>query len=404
MPADDVESDWRGVKFAGGDTRERNGRMIEEIEAWCERLKSLPLAEQVTTLNEARRLMHEAGPFKSEPVDYVQWVPTDQITANDYNPNSVAPPEMELLYLSIKEDGYTQPIVSWGRDKVFEVVDGFHRNRIGREYLDVGQRIHGYLPLAVINTDRVDRGDRIASTIRHNRARGKHAVEAMSSIVIELKRRNWTDEKIARELGMDQDEILRLCQITGLSELFNDQQFSQAWDVAGEISEEDFKELSDSPTDLDAAEIEGFRTVNTSDENRVFHTYDKWECYRAGFYATTKEDMTKEQCEKSMAALLSDIPKFKKAVNAVVMKWQKSCEHYLTNIAMNRIAWIGQAATCYALGIPACFRGGFHLLTQEQKDAADQVALAALNRWLKKNKLPVVTMEEAAPDRQTDIY
>lgn len=378
--------------------------MDKTIQQWCEQLRVLPIAEQVECLNRARRLMHEAGPFRNEPVDCVQWVYSGSVIANDYNPNSVAPPEMELLRLSITEDGYTQPIVSWQRDEQFEVVDGFHRNRVGRECLEVRQRIHGYLPLAVINSERIDRGDRIASTIRHNRARGKHAVSAMSEIVVELKRRNWSDSKIARELGMDQDEILRLCQISGLAELFTDQKFSQAWDVEGEVREDDFKELTDDTSSYDDVDTESWRTVNTSDEERVFHTYDKWECYKAGFYATCKDGMTGPECEKAMASLLQDSKKFKKAVNAVVSTWKHSCEHYLTNAAMNRIAWLGQAATCYALGIPSCYRGGFNLLSKKQQETADEIALEALNWWLKKNGLPSVTMKEAAPDRQTDIY
>ena len=136
---------------------------------------------------------------------------------------------MELLHTSIQEDGYTQPIVVWQHDGIYEVVDGFHRNRVGKEYEDIKERIHGYLPV-VINNDREDKGDRIASTIRHNRARGKHKVEAMSDIVLDLKKRNWSDEKIARELGMDADEVLRLAQIQGLAEMFADREFSQAWE------------------------------------------------------------------------------------------------------------------------------------------------------------------------------
>jgi|TARA_R110000868_G_scaffold404099_1_gene681963 hypothetical protein len=373
------------------------------IVEWCGKLAELDTASQIAAMNSARKLIHEAGPFRREPVDYIQWIPTGKIKANDYNPNSVAPPEMELLRHSIAEDGYTQPIVSWVREEDYEVVDGFHRNRVGRECMDVNMRIHGHLPLAVINNDRLDRSDRIASTIRHNRARGKHAVGAMSDIVIELKRRNWEDDKIARELGMDKDEILRLCQISGLAELFSDQQFSQAWDVEGDVSEADFKDLTDD-VDSYGDETKDFRTVNTSDENRVFHTYDKWECYQAGFYATSKEGFTREQCERAMADLLADQVKFKKAVTAVTAKWKYSCEHYLTNGAMNRIAWLGQAAACYAAGVPSCYRGGFHLLTDKQKTDADEIALDALNRWLKKNKLPQVTMEQAAPDRQSEIY
>ena len=377
--------------------------MLDLIAQWCDKLRTLPLAQQIEELNAARRMMHDAGPFAREPVDCIQWVHTENIQANDYNPNSVAPPEMELLRLSILEDGYTQPVVAWRRETMHEVVDGFHRNRIGRECIEVRSRIRGYLPLAVINSDRQDRGDRIASTIRHNRARGKHAVAAMSEIVVELKRRNWSDEKIARELGMDQDEILRLCQISGLAELFSDQEFSKSWGVEGSITEADFQELTDDIQTY-GEETENFRTVNTSDDGRVFHTYEKWECHKAGFYATTKDGMTKAECEEAMRDLLADIPKFKKALAGVVAEWKHSCEHYLTNSAMNRIAWLGQAATCYSLGIPAVYRGGFYLLTEQQQEAANKAALQALNKWLKSNGRKPVDMNTAAPDREMEIY
>lgn len=187
--------------------------------------------ERTEAINKIKMMLKEASHFNSEPVECVQWVKSELVIANDYNPNSVAPPEMQLLHTSIQEDGYTQPIVVWKHDGIYEVVDGFHRNRVGKEYEDIRERIHGYLPVVVINNDREDKGDRIASTIRHNRARGKHRVEAMSDIVIELKRRNWSDAKIGRELGMDPDEVLRLTQITGLAEMFADKDFSQAWEV-----------------------------------------------------------------------------------------------------------------------------------------------------------------------------
>lgn len=186
--------------------------------------------ERVKEINAIKETLKAVSPFNSEPVECVQWVPADLVFANDYNPNSVAPPEMELLHTSIQEDGYTQPIVVWQHDGKYEVVDGFHRNRVGKEYADIRERIHGYLPVVVINSDREDKGDRIASTIRHNRARGKHNVEAMSDIVLDLKKRNWSDQKIAKELGMDADEVLRLAQIQGLAEMFADREFSQAWE------------------------------------------------------------------------------------------------------------------------------------------------------------------------------
>lgn len=196
----------------------------------CAEIAALPEGEKIAALNEARKALHEISPFSGEPVDCVLWVPADQVEANDYNPNTVAPPEMRLLELSIGEDGYTQPIVAWGKNDYYEVVDGFHRNRVGKECESVRERVHGYLPITLINHDREDKGDRIAATIRHNRARGKHQVAAMSDIVLELSRRNWSDAKIGRELGMEPDEVLRLKQITGLAELFSDAEFSQAWE------------------------------------------------------------------------------------------------------------------------------------------------------------------------------
>ena len=187
--------------------------------------------EKIIALNEIKKMVHKISPFKNEPVDCVIWVKSDAIQANDYNPNTVAPPEMELLKVSILEDGYTQPIVTFKNKDKHEVVDGFHRNRVGKEYQEIKERILGYLPVVCINDSRQDRGDRIASTIRHNRARGKHKVEAMSDIVIELKKRNWSDEKIGKSLGMDPDEVLRLCQISGLSEVFANEEFSEAWEA-----------------------------------------------------------------------------------------------------------------------------------------------------------------------------
>jgi ParB-like chromosome segregation protein Spo0J len=163
--------------------------------------------------------------IENHPVSKVQWIDAEKIYANDYNPNRVAPPEMKLLEVSILENGFTQPIVVWRVDDSYEVVDGFHRHIIGKK-LGMSK-----LPVVVINDDMIDRGNRIAATIRHNRARGKHQIAAMSDIVVELSRRNWSDKKIAKELGMDADEILRLKQITGLAELFATEEFSEAWET-----------------------------------------------------------------------------------------------------------------------------------------------------------------------------
>lgn len=204
----------------------------------CTKLIKMDDDTRIAALNEIRRKLHEVSPFKAEPVDCIQWIKADSVQANDYNPNAVAPPEMKLLEHSIKEDGYTQPIVSWVVDGAFEVVDGFHRNRVGKESKIVRERVKGYLPLVIINAERQDRNDRIAATIRHNRARGKHQVSAMSDIVVELKRRNWSNERIGNELGMDPDEVLRLMQIAGLAEMFSNRSFSEAWEHTGPMEEQ----------------------------------------------------------------------------------------------------------------------------------------------------------------------
>lgn len=212
--------------------------IISEGKRLAEAIDLLPLENKVVAINALREIIHAHSPFKSEPVDFVRWVPNAQAIANDYNPNSVAPPEMKLLEHSISQDGYTQPIVTWKRGEENEVVDGFHRHRVGKESELVRNRVYGYLPVVSINDGRDGLGDRMAATIRHNRARGKHKVEAMSDIIVELKRRFWSDEKIAKELGMDADEVLRLAQITGLASLFADRDFSTAWEAESFIGEE----------------------------------------------------------------------------------------------------------------------------------------------------------------------
>lgn len=213
-----------------------------KIESLCadvqEALSGLDDDAKIEAINALRETIHHCSPFKSEPVDFVRWVKNPLVHANDYNPNSVAPPEMELLRLSIASDGYTQPIVSMqDGEGGFEVIDGFHRHRVGKECADIQSRVHGYLPLVQIRSSQQDKSDRMAATIRHNRARGEHRVDSMAEIVIELKRRFWSDEKIAKELGMEADEVLRLTQVTGLAGLFADREFSQAWEA------DSFKEI-----------------------------------------------------------------------------------------------------------------------------------------------------------------
>jgi ParB-like chromosome segregation protein Spo0J len=168
------------------------------------------------------------GEFVS-PVYNVRRVPVEKIRANEYNPNKVARPEMDLLYQSIKEDGYTMPIVCYyhAEDDMYEIVDGFHRYTIILRHKDIFEREGGCLPVSVIDKPI---SERMASTIRHNRARGTHNIDLMSSIVAELVEMGKSDAWIARHLGMDVDEILRLKQITGLAALFADKEFSRAWE------------------------------------------------------------------------------------------------------------------------------------------------------------------------------
>lgn len=208
--------------------------VVDAVRAALAGMDGASVADRVATLNAIKVALHQVSPMRHEPVDCVLWVVAESVEANDYNPNSVAPPEMRLLQHSVREDGYTQPVVTFADNDRREVVDGFHRHRVARECADIRERLHGYIPVTTINPDREGRGDRIAATIRHNRARGKHAVTAMSDIVLELSRRNWSDAKIARELGMEADEVLRLKQITGLAELFADREFSEAWDAAAD--------------------------------------------------------------------------------------------------------------------------------------------------------------------------
>ena len=165
------------------------------------------------------------------PVYGVKAVPFEKLRANSYNPNAVAPAEMKLLYDSIKEDGYTMPIVCYyiQDEDIYEIVDGFHRYSIMRLHKDIYDREGGMLPVSVIDKPI---GERMASTIRHNRARGSHNVDLMSGIVGELHELGKTDAWIMKHLGMDADEVLRLKQLSGLAQLFKDKDFSEAWEEA----------------------------------------------------------------------------------------------------------------------------------------------------------------------------
>jgi hypothetical protein len=162
------------------------------------------------------------------PISDVKWVPVDSVEPNNYNPNSVAGTEMKLLYTSIKHDGYTQPIVTiWDQEKQkYVIVDGFHRYFICKNNQDIADSTGGKVPIVVIQKDI---NERMASTVRHNRARGQHSVSGMSNMVFSMLDNGWQDAEICNHLGMEPDELLRLKHITGFSKLFADTEYNKAW-------------------------------------------------------------------------------------------------------------------------------------------------------------------------------
>lgn len=208
----------------------RAGSVKSATEALVAALAALPEEERIDAINEARSAIHEVSPLRDHPVDCVRWVRAEDVRANAYNPNAVAPPEMKLLTHSVLANGYTMPIVTHSSETGVVIVDGFHRSRVGRENAEIRASVHGRLPVTTIRAERADEAARIAATVEHNRARGEHRVEAMSEIVRMLYQAGWRDEKIRQELGMDADEVRRLKQITGLAELFADREFSEAWE------------------------------------------------------------------------------------------------------------------------------------------------------------------------------
>lgn len=205
-----------------------NSRIIELLLNLKTEIKNIDsLDETVEILNIVNESFADLSPF-NEPITFVRWVKSEYIKSNEYNPNKVATPEMNLLYISIKEDGYTQPIVAYHKnDEEYEIVDGFHRNKVAKEFNDIKERLHGYIPLTIINKDL---NERMGSTIRHNRARGSHQIKPMSEIVLDLSNEGWGDNEICEKLGMEMDEVLRLKQITGLKKAFSNHEFSKSWE------------------------------------------------------------------------------------------------------------------------------------------------------------------------------
>jgi ParB-like chromosome segregation protein Spo0J len=185
---------------------------------------------RIEALNHARGILHEVSPLKHHPVDYVHWEKSENVEGNEYNPNAVAPPEMKLLNRSIEEDGYTMPIVTFPDTDTIRIVDGFHRRKAERTNPQIHESTMGYIPTTTIRECKRSVSDRMASTIRHNRARGTHNIDLMVNIVAELTEAGMGNDWIMKNIGMDADELLRLKQISGLAALFKDRPYSRAWE------------------------------------------------------------------------------------------------------------------------------------------------------------------------------
>ena len=191
--------------------------------------------DQFKFLNDLREFIHnEISIVNTQPVDFIQWLDINKVQPNDYNPNSVAKVEMGLLYKSIKHDGYTQPIVTFYDKEIdkYIIVDGFHRYFICKNNPDILERNNGKVPVVVIKKDI---NERMASTVRHNRARGAHSVSGMSSMVFKMLENGWEDNEICNHLGMEAEELLKLKHVTGFSKLFADTEYKKSWETVRQI-------------------------------------------------------------------------------------------------------------------------------------------------------------------------
>jgi quercetin dioxygenase-like cupin family protein len=223
--------------LTGKETHDANGSyegksrieyLAEELKREISLIESVD--EKIKTLNYVRGELHEVSPLKHHPVDYVTWQKSTEVEANEYNPNKIPPPELELLHKSISEDGYTMPIVAFNSNEGIKIVDGFHRRLMEQIHEDISGSTFGYVPASFIRKSQEQTGDRMASTIRHNRARGVHNIELMSTIVAELVEMGKGDRWICQHIGMSSDELLRLKQITCLASLFTNKEFSMSWE------------------------------------------------------------------------------------------------------------------------------------------------------------------------------
>lgn len=197
-------------------------------------LKDISAKDIIQYSDAVKETLFSISPLKSQPVDYTRWVDINRVQANNYNPNAVAGIEMKLLYTSILHDGYTQPIVTIYNETIdkFVIVDGFHRYFTAKKNADILDRNQGMIPIVVIDKDI---NDRMASTVRHNRARGKHSIDGMANMVFKMLDNGWKDADICNELGMEAEELVRLKHITGFAKLFENVAYSKAWETKKQI-------------------------------------------------------------------------------------------------------------------------------------------------------------------------
>jgi hypothetical protein len=195
--------------------------------------------EKIDKFNEVRSKIHEISPMKSHPTDYVKWVKSELVETQKINPNSVAPPEWEMLQHSILSSGYTMSTVGYVQeDGEIRIVDGFHRRKAERENKKISESTNGRIPITFVRKGREGEADRMSATILHNRARGSHSIDLMSTIVAELVEMGKGDRWICQHIGMSPDELLRLKQVTGVAALFNNKQFSDSWEPDKEFYED----------------------------------------------------------------------------------------------------------------------------------------------------------------------
>ncbi len=205
--------------------------IVNQAKNLFEKLAHLNDEDRMDTINEIRLALHGQSPMKHHPVDCVLWIKQEEVQANSYNPNKVAPPEMASLKISIETSGYTQPTVVWQEDTengMYEIIDGYHR-WLTSQIPSISERVMGRLPVAIANQERTGLASRMGATVLHNESRGEPDVELVQKMVTDVVNSGMSDKWIMENFGMDADKLLRLKQLTGIAALFRDQEFSCSW-------------------------------------------------------------------------------------------------------------------------------------------------------------------------------